>query len=155
DTSAGKVVATLPVAAEPYGVVATPDGQRLFVTHEYPGLVSEIDTAARKVLRTISAGNMVRGIALSPDHGRVYVTEFYTARLNAIALASGKIVDSWHGHSTDNLARQVVLHPLRPKAYVSHIRSMIDRIDGNGSIFPHLTVFTLTAADQGERRVSF
>jgi YVTN family beta-propeller protein len=155
DAAAGKVVATLRVANEPYGAVATRDGRRLYVTHEYPGTVSEIDVAARKVLREIPAGHMVRGIALSPDETRLYVTEFYTARLNAIDLATGKIVDTWHGHSTDNLARNVVLHPSRPKAYVAHIRSIIERVAGNGSIFPHLTVYTLTPPADGERRVSF
>jgi YVTN family beta-propeller protein len=155
DTAEGKIVASLPVAAEPYGIVASPDGRRLFVTHEYPGTVSEIDPVAIKVVRQMKAGAMLRGIALSPDQHRLYVTEFYTARLNAIDLASGNIVDSWHGHSTDNLARHVSLHPKRPKAYVSHIRSILDRIDGNGSIFPQLTVYTLTSPDQGERRVSF
>jgi YVTN family beta-propeller protein len=151
----GKVVATLAVANEPYGIVANRDGSRLYVTHEYPGTVSEIDVASRKVIRQIDAGRMVRGIALSPDETRLYVTEFYTAGLNAIDLASGKIVDTWRGHSTDNLARQVVLHPTRPKAYLSHIRSIIDRIDGNGSIFPHVTVYTLTPPGSDERRTSF
>jgi YVTN family beta-propeller protein len=155
DAAAGKVVASLPVANEPYGIVASRDGRRLYVSHEYPGVVSEIDVASRRVLRAMKAGNMVRGIALSPDESRVYVTEFYTAALHAIDLKSGQVVDSWHGHSTDNLARQVVLHPRRPKAYVSHIRSIVDRIDGNGSIFPHLTVYTLTPAAESERRVSF
>jgi YVTN family beta-propeller protein len=155
DAAAGKVVATLPVAAEPYGIVSTRDGRRLYVTHEYPGIVSEIDPAARKVLRQMQAGRRVRGIALSPDEKRLYVTEFHTAGLNAIDLASGAVVDTWRGHSTDNLARHVALHPRRPKAYVSHIRSIVERVDGNGSIFPHLTVYTLTPPGEGSRRLSF
>jgi YVTN family beta-propeller protein len=155
DAAAGKVVATLPVATEPYGIVATRDGRRVYVTHEYPGTVSEIDPATRKVVREMKAGSMVRGIALSRDESRVYVTEFYTAGLNALDLASGTVVDTWRGHTTDNLARQVTLHPRRPKAYISHIRSILDRIDGNGSIFPHLTVYSLTPPGSGERRTSF
>jgi YVTN family beta-propeller protein len=155
DTATGSIVASMQVAAEPYGIVSTRDGRHLYVSHEYPGSVSEIDPSAHKVLREIKAGRMVRGIALGPDERRVYVTEFYTGGLNAIDLVSGQIVDSWRGHSTDNLARQVTLHPRRPKAYLSHIRSIVDRIDGNGSIFPHLTVYTLTPPGEGERRVSF
>ncbi len=155
DVTAGNVVATLRVAAEPYGIVATRDGRRLYVTHEYPGTVSEIDPADRKVVREMKAGRMVRGIALAPDEKRLYVTEYYTAGLNAIDLASGEVVDTWRGHSTDNLARNVVLHPRRPKAYVSHIRSIVERVDGNGSIFPHLTVYSLTPPGDDGRRVSF
>jgi DNA-binding beta-propeller fold protein YncE len=149
------VVQTLKVAAEPYGIVATRDGKKAYVTHEYPGKVSEIDLVGRKVLREMPAGSMVRGIALSADEKRLYVTEFYTSALNAIDLEKGKIVDTWKGHSTDNLARHVVVHPKRPKAYLSHIRSRIHLIDGSGSIFPHVSICDLVAPGKGSRRTSF
>jgi YVTN family beta-propeller protein len=154
DTAAGKVVKKLDVASEPYGIVATRDGQRAYVTHEYPGTVSEIDLAARRVLRQIKVGSMVRGLALSADEKRLYVTEFYTGILRAVDLAGGKVVDSWKGHSTDNLSRHVVVHPRRPKAYLAHIRSKIEINDGSGSIFPHLSVCDL-APGKGKRRTSF
>jgi YVTN family beta-propeller protein len=154
DTVEGKVVETLKVSAEPYGIVATKEGTTAYVTHEYPGLVSEIDLQTRKVVRTMKAGDMVRGIALSPDEKKVYVTEFYTAILHCIDLASGKVVDTWKGQSLDNLARQVVIHPTRPKAYVTHIRSKVNVNDGRGSIFPHLTIYDLVPADKGNRRSS-
>jgi YVTN family beta-propeller protein len=152
DTEAGKVVHTLTVPDEPYGIVATRDGKRAFVTHEYPGTVSEIDLAARKVLREMKVGNMVRGIALGPDEKTLYVTEFYTGWLHALDLASGKVVDTWKGHSTDNLCRNVVVHPKRPKAYLSHIRSKITVIDGSGSIFPQLSICDLVPADKKSSR---
>lgn len=162
DTSSGKIEKTIKTAAEPYGIVADPKGKRAYVSHEYPGLISEIDLAEGTVLRQIPAGTMPRGIALAPDGKRVYVSEFYTGVLNAIDLESGKIVDSWKGHSTDNLARHVLLHPTRPKAYLAHIRSMIKIGDGAGSIFPQLSFCDLKPAapvKQGEdpprRRVSF
>jgi YVTN family beta-propeller protein len=155
DTALGKVVHKLRVAAEPYGIVTTRDGRRAYVTHEYPGLVSEIDVEARKVLREMKAGSMVRGLAIRPDEKMLYATEFYNARLNALDLESGTVVDTWKGQTTDNLARHVEVHPRRPKAYVSHIRSRIEVIGGNGSIFPHLTVFDLAPGDKGPRRSSF
>jgi YVTN family beta-propeller protein len=155
DTAAGKVVERLAVADEPYGIVATRDGRRAYVTHEYPGTVSEIDLASRKVLRQMKAGRMVRGLALSPDEKRLYVTEFYSARLIALDLAGGKVVDSWKGHAADNLSRNVVIHPRRPKAYLPHIRSKITFIHGSGSIFPHLTVYDLVPPNGAERRTSF
>src|SRR5947209_1997403 len=46
DTASGKVVKKLAVADEPYGIVASKDGRRAWVTHEYPGTVSEIDLDA-------------------------------------------------------------------------------------------------------------
>lgn len=156
DTRTGKIEKTIKTAAEPYGIVADAKGTRAFVTHEYPGLVSEIDLISGKVVREIPAGSMVRGIALAPDGKRIYVTEFYTGVLNAIDLESGKIVDSWKGHTTDNLARHVELHPKRPKAYMAHIRSMIKVADGAGSIFPQLSIHDLKPpVQEGNRRRSW
>ncbi len=154
DTASGKVLGKLDAGAEPYGIVATKDGKRAYVTHEYPGTVSEIDLDARRVLRRLKVGSMVRGIALSSDEKRLYVTEFYTGVLHAVDLASGRVVDSWKGHSTDNLSRNVVVHPRRPKAYLAHIRSQVEVNDGSGSIFPHLSICDLTPG-KGKRRTSF
>ena len=109
----------------------------------------------RKVLREMKAGAMVRGLALSPDEKRLYVTEFYTGVLHALDRDKGVVVDSWKGHSTDNLCRNVVVHPRRPKAYLSHIRSKIEVIDGSGSIFPQLSVCDLVPPNGAKRRTSF
>ena len=68
--------------------------------------------------------------------------------------ARDNYVDTWKGLSGDNLARHVVVHPRRPKAYVSHIRSRTEIIDGGGSIFPHVTVYDLVPPGP-ERRTSF
>ncbi len=166
DTEAGKIVEKLRVADEPYGIVVTKDSSRAYVTHEYPGTVSEIDLGKRKVLREMKAGDMVRGLALSPDEKRLYVTEFYTGMLVALDRETGEVVDRWKGQSSDNLCRNVVVHPRRPKAYLSHIRSKIEVIDGSGSIFPQLSVCDLVPPPSstpvpggdkrgGKRRTSF
>jgi YVTN family beta-propeller protein len=147
----GTIVKKLKVAAEPYGIVADKAGKRLWVTHEYPGLVTEIDAVQHTVKRQLKAGSMVRGIALNADETRIYVSEFYTGRLIALDLASGVVVDSWMGHGTDNLARHVLLHPTRPKAYLAHIRSIVNVIDGGGSIFPHLSICDLRAGPEQRR----
>lgn len=150
----GAIVKKLPVAPEPYGIVADAAGKKAWVTHEYPGLVSEIDLQTHQVIREIPAGSFVRGLALAPDGKRLYVTEFYTGSLHAIDLASGKVVDSWIGHGTDNLSRSVILHPHRPKAYLPHIRSIVHANHGAGSIFPQLSFIDLRPG-QGKRRVAF
>ncbi len=154
DTDAGKIVEKLRVANEPYGIVTTKDSSRAYVTHEYPGTVSEIDLTKRQVLREMKAGSMVRGLAFSPDEKRLYVTEFYTGTLIALDREKGEIVDRWQGQSSDNLCRNVVVHPRRPKAYLSHIRSKIDIIDGSGSIFPHLSICDLVPPNGKKRRTS-
>jgi YVTN family beta-propeller protein len=154
DADKGKVVAELEVDVEPYGIVATKDGKTAYVTHEYPGKVSEIDLKSRKVVRKLDAGVHPRGIALAPDEKRLYVTEFYTGILHAIDLEKGKVVDSWKGHTTDNIARHVVLHPKRPKAYISHIRSKVQVNHGEGSIFPQLSICDLVPDDKKKSRRS-
>ncbi|MCI0376435.1 MAG: c-type cytochrome [Gemmataceae bacterium] len=154
DASTGTVDKKLPVAHEPYGVVADPQGKTAWVTHEYPGIVSELDLDKQSVVREIKVGSHVRGIAHSPTENRVYVSEFYTGILRAVDLASGKVVDSWNGHDTDNLCRHVLLHPNRPKAYLAHIRSRVTVNHGAGSIFPQLSIIDLRPGDD-KRRTSF
>src|SRR5262245_13420730 len=50
DASTSKVLHKLPVAPEPYGIVTDREGKRAWVTHEYPGTVSEIDLTMPKVV---------------------------------------------------------------------------------------------------------
>ena len=152
DADQKKVVHTLKVDDEPYGVVTTADGKFAYVTHDYPGTISEIDIAARKVTRTFPAGTGVRGIALGNDEQTLYVSEFFTADLVAVDRESGEVTDRWEAYSSDNLARHVVLHPKRPKAYLAHIRSRITAFDARGSIFPQLSFCDLWDKPDGEKR---
>ncbi|HEV3204177.1 MAG TPA: hypothetical protein VGY77_07335, partial [Gemmataceae bacterium] len=141
----GKVLRKVKVAAEPYGIVANRAGTRAWVTHEYPGTVTEIDLEKFTITREINGGRFLRGLALDPDEKRLYLTEFYTANLIALDLSTGKVVDTWPGQAPDNLCRHVVLHPTRPKAYLSHIRSKVEVIQGTGSIFPHVSICDIEA----------
>jgi YVTN family beta-propeller protein len=150
----GQVLAKLAVADEPYGLVANRAGSRAWVTHDYPGTVSEIDLRSRCVVREIPVGPFVRGLALDPQEANLYVTHYRSGVLSRVDLAAGKVVDTWTGHSTDNLCRSVVLHPHRPKAYLSHIRSRIEIVDGSGSIIPHLSICDLVPPNGSRRRTS-
>ncbi len=151
DADTARQVGATDVFDEPYGVVSSPDGERLFVTLDYPGRVVEIETASFSVVREIPAGRFVRGIALAPPENRLYVTEYYSAVVKAIDLETGLIVDQWKGASTDNLLRQITLHPRRPKAYLPHLRSRVTSVHGSGSIFPYVSVVDTIAGD-GKRR---
>src|SRR5262245_11217407 len=153
DADAGTTAGSVGVFDEPYGVVAEPDGRTAYVTLEYPGEVAEIDVSGLKVRRTLRAGDFLRGIALSPRDRRLYVTEYLTGTVKAIDLAAWRVVDSWPGIASDNLARQVTLHPSRPKAYLPHVRSRVKSAEGTGSIFPFVTVLA-TAPGDGRRRNS-
>lgn len=151
DADSGKTLGTVEVFDEPYGVVSNKAGNRVFVTLDYPGRIVEIDAASYKSLRSFAGGRFPRGLAISADDTRLFVTEYYTGNVIAFDAASGKQSDLWKAASTDNLARQIVLHPTRPKAYVPHIRSRVSAAHGEGSIFPYVTVVD-TNAGEGKRR---
>ncbi|MFL5340204.1 MAG: hypothetical protein ACJ8F7_08625 [Gemmataceae bacterium] len=153
DADSGAAVGSVEVFDEPYGVVASLDGRTVYVTLDYPGEVVEIDVASLKVRRALKAGAFLRGIALAPRDGRLFVSEYLTGTVKAIDLAAWRVVDSWPGISSDNLARQIALHPTRPKAYLPHIRSRVTAAEGTGSIFPLLTVLD-TGPGAGRRRNS-
>ncbi|MBT4866515.1 MAG: hypothetical protein HON53_15540 [Planctomycetaceae bacterium] len=151
DADTGTRLGETDVFDEPYGVVSNSDGTRVFVTLDYPGQVVEIDTESYKSLRQFSEGQFLRGIAIANDNLTLYSTEFYSGRVRRIAIDSGKTIDQWSGPSSDNLSRQITLHPQRPKAYLPHIRSRITAARGAGSIFPYVTVVD-TRAGEGKRR---
>ncbi|MFP6676219.1 MAG: hypothetical protein VB878_14140, partial [Pirellulaceae bacterium] len=151
DADTNQKLAATKVFDEPYGVVSNASGSTVYVTLDFPGQVIEIDTSSLEIKREFSVGNFIRGIAITGGDDRLLVTEFYTSNVKAIDLKSGDVVDQWQGASTDNLARQIVLNPKRPKAYLPHIRSRITAIHGSGSIFPYLTIVD-TIAGEGKRR---
>lgn len=151
DGDAGKVLGEAEVFDEPYGVVSNSDGSAVFVTLDYPGRIVEIDAKTRKRRRSFDAGRFPRGLAISRDDRRLYITEYYTAAVRAFDAATGKQIDAWKGITSDNLCRQIVLHPARPKAYLPHIRSKVTAVHGAGSIFPYVTVID-TDAKQDRRR---
>ncbi|MGZ0170376.1 MAG: beta-propeller fold lactonase family protein [Planctomycetales bacterium] len=152
DGDSGNSRATVSVFDEPYGIVSTKDGSRIFVTLEYPGQVLEIDPRSAKITRTFSAGAFTRGIAITPDEKQLLVCEFLTATVRAIDRSSGKLVDEWPGSSTDNLARQLAIHPKRPKAYVTFIRSKVTAHQGTGSIFPYVAITDLVESEDTRRK---
>lgn len=152
DGDSGEKTNSIAVFDEPYGIVSTEDGSRIYVTLEYPGQVVEIDPQSAKIVRTFSAGEFPRGIAITPDQKQLLICEYLTATIRAIDRSSGKLVDEWPGSSTDNLARQLVIHPERPKAYVSFIRSKVTAHQGTGSIFPYVAIADLVESEDTRRK---
>ena len=145
------VVKRIDVFDEPYGIVSSADGKHLFATLEYPGQVVRIATDSWTVDAEWDVGHMLRGIACGADQNSLFVTEYLTANLIQIDAVSGARIAEWPGSSTDNLCRQVVVHPSLSKAYLPHIRSKITAAHGNGSIFPYVAAVTTTQDDSSRR----
>jgi YVTN family beta-propeller protein len=153
DADAGKVTARIEVFDEPYGVVSDRAGRRVFVTLDYPGQVVEIDPDAGTIVRSLEAGSFARGIAIAPAEDKLFVTQYYTGTIVAIDLAGGSVTSEWRGVSNDNLARQIAVHPSRPKAYIPHIRSRVTAVHGEGSIFPYVSVLDAPPMEANRRRI--
>jgi YVTN family beta-propeller protein len=67
DTGTERVVATVPVAAGPDGIVVSPGGRSAFVSGSSAAEVSEIDTATDSVTRNIDVGKGPQGLAMTAD----------------------------------------------------------------------------------------
>ncbi len=152
DADSGEVTHRVDVFDEPYGVVSNNAGSRLYVTLEFPGRVVEIDTGRAAVIREMEAGSFPRGIAITPKDDRLVVSEYLTTKVLSIDVQSGRQVDEWAGGETDNLARQVVIHPSRPKAYIPHIRARVTIPQGEGSIFPYVGTVDLDHKEETRRK---
>jgi YVTN family beta-propeller protein len=151
DADTGNIDRDVPVFDEPYGVATNQSGTRLYVTLDYPGQVLEIDPATGAISRTIEVAPFLRGIAVTHDDARLLATEYYTGIVREIDLATGTVTQrSWAGSAQDNLARGIVLHPTRDKAYLPHQRSVVTNPQGTGAIFPYVSV--LDTALEGEAR---
>ena len=152
DADDGKTLGQTDVFDEPYAVVSSAAGDRVYVTLSYPGQVIEIDAKTYKQTRAFSAGKFSRGLALSADGSRLYVTEYHTANVLALDVATGREADRWTGVASDNLSRQITLHPMRGKAYLPHIRSAVEQAHGEGSIFPYVSVLDTGSASPAEAK---
>jgi YVTN family beta-propeller protein len=72
DMKTRTILTRIPVEINPYQLVFTPDGHRLFVSNWASQSVSVIDTATNKVIRTIRVGMNPNDLKLSAD-GRLFV----------------------------------------------------------------------------------
>jgi len=80
DTRSGSVTPTqeigqIPVEAQASSLALSPDGKRLYVTHNFSSSVSVIDTVTSSVIETVAVGEGPEAIATSPDGGTVYILE--------------------------------------------------------------------------------
>lgn len=150
DADQGTVQGSLPVTDEPYGLISNPDGTRLWVTLEYPGEVISIDPVQRTILHSAVVGAFPRGLARTA-RGTLLITEYFTGVVKAVDPETLAVTDEWHGSSQDNLARQIIAHPTREKAYLPMQRSLTTVSHGAGSIFPYLSIVD-TQPGEGTRR---
>lgn len=92
DTADGSVIATVPVAAGPDGIIVTRDGRAAYISGSSATTLSVIDTATNRVAQTIEAGKGPQGLALTPDGRSVLVAVNGVDRVALIDTATRAIV---------------------------------------------------------------
>lgn len=73
DTNNGTMVTAIPAGTNPYGITASPAGDRLYVTNSGSNDVSVIDPDTHTMSSSIVVGLYPHGIAAAPDGDCVYV----------------------------------------------------------------------------------
>ncbi len=71
----------LPFASQPFGIVADPTGDAMYVALEALGRVLKLDAATGAVLGSVDVGPNVRHLSISGDGTRIYASRFITPPL--------------------------------------------------------------------------
>jgi YVTN family beta-propeller protein/cysteine-rich repeat protein len=103
DTVIGSVVTMVPTPAggQTLGLVVTPDGSKVYVTHyASASKVSVISTATNTVTTTVDVGVYPWGITVAPDGSRVYVANQLGQSVSVIDTATDTVVATIGGFAT-------------------------------------------------------
>jgi YVTN family beta-propeller protein len=93
EVAAGKVTRSIPLTAEPTGMVLSPDASRLYVTCAAANsVVCEVDLAAGRVVGSIPAGHTASGAAITPDGKRLYVCNRFNHNVSVLDLEARREV---------------------------------------------------------------
>lgn len=94
DTTTRAVLATVPVAAGPDGIVITPDGATVFVAGSSATSVSVIDTAGDVAGKPIEVGKGPQGLAITPDGKWLLVAVNAEDKVAIVDVAKRSVVGS-------------------------------------------------------------
>jgi YVTN family beta-propeller protein len=132
DTKNNTFIATVPVRSIPDGVVASPDGKKVYVTNRNSNSISVIDTATNNVTATVKVGEEPWGVAVSPDGKKVYVTNLKSNDVSVINTATNTVTATM---PVEVPPYGVVVSPDKTKIYVtnqdSNTVSVIDTATNN------------------------
>ncbi|MCB1745469.1 MAG: beta-propeller fold lactonase family protein, partial [Gammaproteobacteria bacterium] len=80
------------VGEEPEGVMADPNGKRVYVTSEVANMVHVVDVTSNELVANIVVGNRPRRFALTPDGSRLWVTNEIGGSVSIIDTAGNQVV---------------------------------------------------------------
>ncbi|MFK7928313.1 MAG: c-type cytochrome [Myxococcota bacterium] len=91
DLATARVLAVHDTGPEPYGILAHPDGQRVYVSVSLGDVIEERDALSLQVLRTFSVPNEPRWLAVHPTGRTLVVGSARGSVMHAIDLDSGTV----------------------------------------------------------------
>jgi YVTN family beta-propeller protein len=97
NTRFNTLFSTIPVGLFPFGVAATPDGGKVYVTNQDANTVSVIDPGRDIVKATMGVGSGPVGVDVTPDGKKVYVgngNSNGTFGVSVIDAATNTVVDT-------------------------------------------------------------
>src|SRR4051812_12326653 len=135
DADAAKVVGTIPLGKRPRGIVASPDGTKLYVALSGspaagPGVdektlpppdrsadgIGVVDLKAGKLVTGFKSGTDPEQVAINKDGTRVFVANEDAGQLTVVDTADGKIVDTF---KVGDEPEGVTVHPGGNLVYVT------------------------------------
>lgn len=92
ETEEGLVVEqVVEVGAEPYGIIASPDGSKIYVVLSQEGVVLEMDAETMEVLRVFEVPGEPRWITIHPSGNYIYIATATGEILYQVNLENGKL----------------------------------------------------------------
>ena len=92
DAATGRKIKAIKVGEEPEGVLASPDGKRVYVTSEVASLVHVVDPAAGTVLKNVQVGKRPRRFSLTPDGAELWVTSELGSSVSILSTKDLKVI---------------------------------------------------------------
>ena len=100
-----EIITNIPVGTYPYGVSASLDGSKVYVTNFTAQSVSVINTSTNSVIDTIPVGNYPVGIFCIPESNRVYVVN----EIHSTLCGSSYCVVLKHRNAMETWSKNLVL----------------------------------------------
>ena len=93
-TANGTITDTISVGAQPSGLAVTPDGGRVYVTHQERNYLSVVNTVTRSVTSNITVGWNATKVAVSADGTRAYAPNADDWNLSVIDTADDTVIET-------------------------------------------------------------
>jgi YVTN family beta-propeller protein len=144
DLAQRRVVGTLSVGADAFGVVA--DGLRLYVSATGSSQVRVFDLRTLTEVARIATSATPRGLAIDPARGRLYVTHFRTGKVTIIRTDTLVVEKILELGADNNLAQGIVVDRVRGRLYMPRTRMN----SFNNALLFDTTVFPIVAVVNSE-----